>query len=330
MSLNFSENGIAYRLRRASVADAEFVLELRTTDPGRTKYLNSISTDLEAQRKWIQDASTDSGNLYFVIENKFSNKPEGLIGIYNFEGSTAEWGRWITRRDSLCAIESVYLLANYAFNTLGLESIYSKTLQENMVVVSFHDSIGALRMTEEVQLASHDGEDKPAIRHKITREIFFKSISEKLLTKAIALASRTFRSEFGFLTFHHVGIATNDIKTEGTFFSYLGYKFESESFIDENQGIRGIFMSAPGQPRIELLENLPGSSTLDYWLRARAKAYHFAYEVEDIAKAIASFKHAGAKVLQPPKKSTYFGTMISFLTLPNMFIVELIERVNKN
>ena len=65
--------------------------------------------------------------------------------------------------------------------------------------------------------------------------------------------------------FHHLGYACFDIKTEVKNFSFLGYKMEGNIFCDETQGVAGCFLEGPG-PRIELLENLPGSETLSPWI----------------------------------------------------------------
>ena len=82
---------------------------------------------------------------------------------------------------------------------------------------------------------------------------------------------------------------------------------------------------ADGQPRLELLENLDNSTTLDYWINNKNKMYHFAYYVENIEKALEIFKNNRFKVISPLKKSVYFHKRICFLMLPNTYIIELIE-----
>lgn len=42
--------------------------------------------------------------------------------------------------ESLCSTESVCLMYRIAFEVLGLESVYSRTIKDNTSVVSFHDS----------------------------------------------------------------------------------------------------------------------------------------------------------------------------------------------
>lgn len=110
------------------------------------------------------------------------------------------------------------------------------------------------------------------------------------------------------LTPHHIGVATKSIESELNIFRALGFKFEGE-FIDEAQGIRGVFLTfkdheKPTQEansrdealyRLELLENLPHSSRLDNYLKSHHKLYHIAFATSNIHKntqAILNFNFA--------------------------------------
>lgn len=69
------------------------------------------------------------------------------------------------------------------------------------------------------------------------------------------------------LKLHHIGVATKNIEKEFEVFKKLGYKQSSEVFIDEIQGIRGMFIEARGQPCLELLENLSSDGPLTSFLQ---------------------------------------------------------------
>jgi len=125
--------------------------------------------------------------------------------------------------------------------------------------------------------------------------------------------------------FHHIAIASQDIKKEYANLRILGYEEEGNTFIDESQGIKGQFIIAEGQPRIELLENLEGRHTLDVWLNNNTKMYHLAYNVQNIDESIDILVRNRAKVIVPATKSAYFGKRICFLMLMNMSMIELIE-----
>ena len=63
------------------------------------------------------------------------------------------------------------------------------------------------------------------------------------------------------------------------------------------------------------------------WLKSGVKMYHMAYEVAALDIAISNLGEGGAKLLVPPVPAVAFaGRRISFLMLPNMLLVELIEK----
>jgi len=110
----------------------------------------------------------------------------------------------------------------------------------------------------------------------------------------------------------------------------LRYSKEGDPFIDEVQGIKGQFIIANGQSRIELFENIEGSKTLDIWLNSKIKMYHLAYQVHDFDKTVDYFIANRAKISSPAKMSVYFGERVCFLMLANMSMIELIETKNAN
>lgn len=125
--------------------------------------------------------------------------------------------------------------------------------------------------------------------------------------------------------FHHVGFATTGLKREIDFFSMLGYRQEGADFIDPRQGIHGMFLVGGG-PRVELLENMPGSETLTPWLKAGSRLYHLAYMVPDIMQAIEVAQEDGAIVLRKPAPSVAFsGRLISFVKFRNRLVIEFIN-----
>lgn len=128
------------------------------------------------------------------------------------------------------------------------------------------------------------------------------------------------------LRFHHVGVACRDLDREQAGYALLGYRPEADDFTDPVQGVRGRFLVAPGQPRVELLVNLEGSTTLDPWLRGPARTYQQAYETDAFDDAVAQFRAAGARVVSPPVPAVAFGgRRICFVMLRTMTLVEVVE-----
>lgn len=126
------------------------------------------------------------------------------------------------------------------------------------------------------------------------------------------------------LQFHHLGIACESIAGDRATWELLGYSPEGVEFVDPGQGIRGLFMTGGG-PRIELLEPFEDSQTLTPWLKRRVKLYHAAFIAADFQSGLTSLVGAGGMVTREPIRSVYFKTLIAFVMMPNMALLELIE-----
>ena len=325
-----SVSGFSYALRPVEIEDAAFIVRIRTEGADRNKYMHAVSSDVSLQKEWIKEYFNRLGDYYFIVENILSGKPEGLISIYDVDNTSkvAEWGRWILAPESLAATESVYLVYRVAFEVLGLESVYSRTIKNNDAVVSFHDSLGAAN--EGVLVNEFEIEKKwyDAVKHVVDKDMWSERISGKLEKISRMVYERTLKQELSKIEFHHIGIATCGIEGEKKFYQMLGYTQEGHVFEDALQGIRGMFIIAKNQPRLELLENLPEHHTLDIWLDKGIKYYHFAYLVDDIDKSMLLYtKKFKGKIISPRKPSVAFGLRdICFIMFSNRLIIELIQR----
>lgn len=125
--------------------------------------------------------------------------------------------------------------------------------------------------------------------------------------------------------FHHIGYACSSIERARRPFEGLGYQQEGGFFTDRTQGVKGCFLAGTG-PRLELLENLEGSDTLDPWLNAGISMYHFAYEVKSLERGIEWARSRRGKLIVSPTPATAFaGRPICFLMLPNCLLLEFIQ-----
>ncbi len=319
-------DGFAYRLRPVTLEDAPFIVASRLEDKERNKFINPISPDPEKQKDWIEAYFKREDDYYFVIENVLTHNPEGLIGIYDIHGGKGEWGRWVVKKGSLAAVESVDLMYKAAFNALKLNEIYCRTVAKNLSVASFHDTLPQpRRATGKPPSVQIDGIEYEMVEHFVTAEYYAKTLCLELEKKARQVFQRNFRLLFGQLDFHHLGVATANIEKEFDAYRLLGYSRDGDSFEDPAQGIRGQFITAEGQPRLELLENLSGSSILNTWLNAGIKFYHVGFKVKEIEKLVTICNRNRIKIISPLKPSVYFGTRICFLALPNAQVIELIE-----
>ncbi len=330
MKHNISKSGYSYSLRPAEIADSDFIVEIRTGDAYRNRHIHALSSEVSQQRDWMRKYYEREGDYYFVVENLFTGRREGLIGIYDVDRdrNIAEWGRWVLLPDSLAATESVDLACKIAFEKLGLDGLYSRTIKDNEPVVSFHDSLGAMNMGTLRDEFEIGGRKLDAVKHVIDRETWKGVVSIKSEKICRMIYDRMLGREIAKMTFHHIGIAAKDMVTETRVWETLGYRAEGAAFEDAQQGIRGMFVVAHNQPRLEIMENLPNATTLDAWLGKGVKFYHFAYLVDNIDDAIVLFtKKCGGKLISPKKKSVAFDREnICFIIFFNGLVIELIEK----
>lgn len=128
------------------------------------------------------------------------------------------------------------------------------------------------------------------------------------------------------LEFHHLGLACRDMAKEEARLAVLHYRAASPTYSDAGLGVKVRFLEGPG-PRLELVEQLPGSVLLEPWLAQGHKIYHMAYFVSQLESAIDYFRAEGAKVLVKSTPAVAFDLApISFLLLPNRLLVEFIEK----
>lgn len=129
------------------------------------------------------------------------------------------------------------------------------------------------------------------------------------------------------LEFHHIGIACKDLESEMERFFLLGYEQESADFIDPIQGIKGRFIIAKKQPRMELLVNHGEKGTLSPWIKKGIKMYHICYKSLKFYESINQMEELGAKVIVEPVEAVAFeNSKIAFLMLPNRLLIELVEK----
>lgn len=325
MKHTLSMEGHGYRLRPVALKDAAFIVEARLEDVERNRFIHAISPDVSIQEEWLTRYFKRNGDYYFVIENRLTRQPEGLIAFYDEQDRRAEWGRWVVKKGSLAAIESVWLLYRIAFEKVGLNELYCRTIKDNTEVVSFHTSIGEKTRCIHKNIFEINDKLYDAVEQYSDSAHFAEEISPALEKQVAMIARRNFKQLVGKFEFHHIGVATKSIQKESSMYFLLGYSSESSVFEDPKQGIKGTFLVAKNQPRLELLENLEGSNTLDLYLKSNTKMYHSAYLVENIEKAVEVLINCRAKMMSPLKYSVYFGKRICFLMLPNMTMIELME-----
>jgi RimJ/RimL family protein N-acetyltransferase len=183
--------GYAFALRPVTLEDAEFIVQVRTSDPQRVRYLHPISPDVGQQREWLNRYFERQNDYYWVVERIESKEREGLIAIYDFDTNnrSAEWGRWVLRPGSFAAIESALLVYRAAFEKLQLEAVCPCTVLDNRAVVSFHESCGLPRHAVLKNHYQFHGQTFDAVKHICTRSSW-PVVCQRLESQARLLAER--------------------------------------------------------------------------------------------------------------------------------------------
>ena len=187
MNHNISIDGYCYRLRPVTIKDAPFIVDIRTEDAERCKYINPVSKDISLQIKWLENYFNTPNDYYFIIENKNNNLQEGLISIYNINDNKGESGRWIIKKDSLAAVESYYLLCRIAFEILQLNEVFSNVVIDNKPVVAFHKSIKQKVRRTITKMYQINNIEYDAIEFFIDKKHFFNIVKPRLeqITKKV-------------------------------------------------------------------------------------------------------------------------------------------------
>jgi len=157
------------RLRPVTPEDAEFIFALRR-NPLLNAYIGEFNDQFSVHANWLKRYFEREGDYYFIVETARSRIPAGTIAIYNRDGDTAEWGRFVIVPPYPAAPASVWLMYHVAFDVLGLAKMYCRTVIDNKHVVSFHDHCGALRTAVEPKAITIKGVAMDWIVHTVTSD----------------------------------------------------------------------------------------------------------------------------------------------------------------
>jgi diamine N-acetyltransferase len=147
-------SGEFVNLRPLCKADAEITLRWRQGE--RALNLNQGAGTLDSQRAWIDSRPASEYN--FIIELK-DGRPIGMLSLVGVDlvNRHAEPGRFLigdeeASRGIPAAVESMKLLYELAFDTLGLVRVYGTIASDNKAMYKWQ---GYLGMKEEGRLRNH-------------------------------------------------------------------------------------------------------------------------------------------------------------------------------
>lgn len=130
-------------LRSVKEEDAEFIIRIRT-DEKMNHFVHTVENDVKKERIWICNQHKRVGDYFFSFIRKQDGQILGNISIYNVKDGTGELGRWLSYGNAIENLESTVLAHDFAFNTLQISSVYTRTMSENKKIVSFWKRFGGI------------------------------------------------------------------------------------------------------------------------------------------------------------------------------------------
>lgn len=132
-------------LRLVEVADAAFIVELRSSPRGR--HLSPIGNDVRRQEEWIRDykrREARAEEYYFVIRHRRAGDV-GTLRIHDLAGDAFWWGSWIVREGAptQAAAESFFLVYELGFCAMNRERARFVVRKDNPGSIGFHRRFGA-------------------------------------------------------------------------------------------------------------------------------------------------------------------------------------------
>jgi methylmalonyl-CoA epimerase len=112
---------------------------------------------------------------------------------------------------------------------------------------------------------------------------------------------------------HHLGVAVVDLdEALGTYERLLGARLEHRATVAD-QGVEAASVLV-GDSRVELLRPLGEETPVGRFLASRGPGmHHVAYEVDDVASAIADLGAQGAHLIDEAPRAGLFGLQVAFV-----------------
>lgn len=124
-----------------TLTDSRFaseIVELRNT-PALGKFVNYAELTIQDQQLWLagQLMRDDALNFSLIAQRQFA----GVLSLYNIEhGVRCEFGRMMMPDDGrrIFALAAEVLGMSFAFEVLGVQTLYCVVVEENESVLKFH------------------------------------------------------------------------------------------------------------------------------------------------------------------------------------------------
>ncbi len=123
-----------------TLSDDEIVLvhQMRNSDAVRSKMYSQDIITLENHKKWVASLTERNDCLYFLVYA--DNKAVGVVDFTSIENNACEWGYYLSpdMQNSGYGVLLEYYVLKYAFEIIGVETLFCAVLDSNKNVYETH------------------------------------------------------------------------------------------------------------------------------------------------------------------------------------------------
>lgn len=134
-------------LRPITVEDTDLVVGWRNDDKVVRNFIYRKPISREEHLNWIEHKVATGKVVQFIICDKLTDKPLGVVYIQNIEEEhlKAEEGIFLGEKEAYgrgIGTEAAKLMVQYAFEELGLHKLSARVLAYNVASCKMHESAG--------------------------------------------------------------------------------------------------------------------------------------------------------------------------------------------
>jgi len=166
-------SGWGCRLRPVTVADAGFIVRVRSQDRAKGN-IHVTNVSIADQEAWIRNYLERDNEYYWIIEDMYGS-PFGTAGLYNYNADVleAEGGRWVMFPKFPFSVAAPdLLLKKWVFEGLKLKRLIFHVVATNRKVLHFHELMGARKTFLQEKAVQIDNQQVDVQWFEITREMW--------------------------------------------------------------------------------------------------------------------------------------------------------------
>jgi len=134
-------------LRSVEVYDLEIIRDWRISEHVSSFFPGFEPISLQEQKNWIDKILSESSSYYFIICDKATSSPVGIIYLTTIDrlNQHTEFGYYlgdINYHGTGIAIEAELLLLDFAFNMQNMHKVYCESLAYNKKALTIHRKFG--------------------------------------------------------------------------------------------------------------------------------------------------------------------------------------------